>query len=160
MKSLAGKGFTLLELMVATGIFLAAAVGLLSLFVLTIQLADTAKNNTIATNATMAKIEEMRNSPFDSLATDYGSTGIPGNTFHINNWLSVNDHCGAVEISDVYGNARLYEVRVTVSWRQKSGRILGEDANFNGSLDAGEDQNGNMQLDSPAEIVTLISRRP
>lgn len=45
-----------------------------------------------------------------------------------------------------------------VCYREKN-RIIGEDANLNGVLDAGEDDNENGELDSPAHIETVIVQK-
>lgn len=75
-----------------------------------------------------------------------------------------------------YGAGRMYQVDIAVSWKQRSGRIVGEDNGgsagtestyaLNGVLDAsvGEDTdayggNNNSQLDSPVHIRGLIANR-
>jgi len=52
----------------------------------------------------------------------------------------------------------LLQATVSVCWRQKN-RVIGEDKNLNGALDAGEDANGNKIIDSPVELTTLIVNR-
>ena len=47
-------------------------------------------------------------------------------------------------------------VRLVASWQQMSGRMVGEDVNLDGVLQASEDVNGNTWMDSPAELVVLI----
>jgi hypothetical protein len=147
------RGFTLMELMFASFIILA-------LYINCINLSELAKNTTIAINAAQAKIEEIRNYPFDTI-TVYGPGGSKGNAFTIPNWLSSSNHQGAIERTELVAT-QLYEFRVTVSWRERSGRIIGEDKNFDGDCqDSGEDTSpANGQCDSPAKVVTLISRRP
>ena len=49
-------------------------------------------------------------------------------------------------------------VTISVCWRQGS-RIIGEDLNLNGALDAGEDTNGNGIIDSTVELVTQVANR-
>ncbi|MBI5554451.1 MAG: prepilin-type N-terminal cleavage/methylation domain-containing protein [Elusimicrobia bacterium] len=55
------------------------------------------------------------------------------------------------------GYDRLLEVVITVCWRAKDGRIIGEDTNLNGVLDAGEDMNANSELDSPVKFRGFIT---
>lgn len=171
---LSNRGFTLPELMLAVSVLLIAILGLLASYISCIALGMTAKNITIALNGAKAKIEEIRNSSFYTVVGDYSPGGAQGNSFHINNWPEAAGHCGAVEIvnpttgtklnTDPTANPglNLYEVRVTVSWREKGNRIIGEDTNFDGDLDAGagEDAISNGQLDSPVKIVTLIAKKP
>lgn len=160
MMESSNKGFTLLELMLAVAILLIALGGFLFAYITCIALSLTAKNTTVALSGANAKIEEIKNSQFDILVANYSPGGTPGNSFLINNWLNAIDQRGTVEIVAANSSLTLYEVRVTVSWREKGGRILGEDKDLDSVLDSGEDTNGNNQLDSPVKIVTLISRRP
>jgi hypothetical protein len=149
-----------MELMFASFIMLIAFTGILALYINCINLSELSKNTTIAVNAAQAKIEEIRNYPFDTI-TVYGPGGSRGNAFTIPNWLSSSNHQGAIERTEIVAT-QLYEFRVTVSWRERSGRIIGEDKNFDGDCqDSGEDTSpANGQCDSPSKVVTLISRRP
>lgn len=179
MMKLSNRGFTLPELMLAVFVLLIAILGLLASYISCIALGMTAKNITVALNGAKAKIEEIRNSSFYTVVGDYSLGGAQGDSFHINNWPEAAGHCGAVEIVDpdptnpnpgvklntsstANPGLNLYEVRVTVSWREKGNRIIGEDRNFNGQLDIGlgEDTTANGQLDSPVKIVTLIAKKP
>ena len=65
-----------------------------------------------------------------------------------------------------YGPDRLYQIDITVAWRQRNGRIVGENNGegsggiaLNGIMDGSEDADGNGMLDSPIHITGLISRR-
>lgn len=70
-----------------------------------------------------------------------------------------------------YGAERMYQVDISVSFRQREGRIIGEDNGgtngmtsaeaLNGILDTavGEDANGNGILDSPVYIKGLLTSR-
>ena len=60
---------------------------------------------------------------------------------------------GIVYIDDSAPN--ILKITAVVSWKQGNGRIIGEDSNLNGQLDAGEDKNGNGSLDSLVQFVTL-----
>ncbi len=61
------------------------------------------------------------------------------------------------------GYDRLLEVTITVCWRAKDGRIIGEDNGagggiaLNGILDGAEDINGNGELDSPVKFMEFIT---
>jgi len=60
---------------------------------------------------------------------------------------------GVVYVDDT--NPELLEVTVSVCWQQVL-RVIGEDKNLNGVLDAGEDTNGNGKIDSSVQLVTRI----
>ena len=143
-------GFTLLELIIGSVILVVAIVGLLAAFGNCFTINEGARNLTIAMNNAQGKIEEIRNLTFDQVAAQDGAN------FEIIE-LPDNDSEGIVEINT--NNPNLLTVTITVCWRQKGGRIFGEDTNLNGALDTGEDTNGNNVLDSPAQLVTLIASR-
>lgn len=157
------SGFTLIELMIGAAIMIIALVGLLATYTGSFRLNETAGNLTIAINIGQEKLEEIRNHSFDSIVTDYSSGGSPGGTFN----PSPLDGSGIIDIIDDGSDdpehvtsSDLLQITITISWRQKANRVIGEDADLNGTWDlASEDANGNGQFDSPAQVVTLISRR-
>jgi len=57
------------------------------------------------------------------------------------------------------GYGRLFEAKITAHFKLPNGRIIGEDKNLNGILDAGEDLNGNGELDSPVFLKSFVSRK-
>ncbi len=144
-------GFTLLELMIAVSVLIVALVGLLGVFSHMISLNENSGKLTLVVAACQAKLEEMRNSTFSNLYTTYNGTSFNPNGF------SSGDAKGSIYINN--SNPNLLQVFVSVSWRTRSNRIVGEDRNLNGVLDAGEDSNANGRLDSPAEIATLMGQR-
>ena len=166
-------GFTLLELMIGSAILIVALAGLLAAFIGCFRLNETAKNLTIAVTGAQEKLEEIRNYNFDTVVGSYSPGGSQGNTFTIDpaTWLAVANQRAVIYILDPQTGAilntgpmadpglSLYEVRIAVCWRQKGGRMLGEDDNLNGALNAGEDDNGNGYIDSPAQLATLIAER-
>ncbi|MFQ5680575.1 MAG: kelch repeat-containing protein [Candidatus Omnitrophota bacterium] len=64
-----------------------------------------------------------------------------------------------------YGADRMYDLDITVSWRQGNGRIVGEDNGANGGtaldgiINGSEDVNGNGILDSPVHLSARIGQR-
>lgn len=78
-----------------------------------------------------------------------------------NNYNDFNGSCVVYirEIDPIGEN--LKEARVVVSWKQRLGRIIGEDINLNGELDTGEDKTGGHsgELDSPCEIISAFAKR-
>lgn len=145
------SGFTLLELMIAVSVLIVALAGLLAVFAHLMSLNENSRKLTLAVTACQAKLEEMRNSNFSTLYTTYNATNFnPGG-------FSSGEAKAAVSINN--SNPNLLQVFVSVSWRVRSNRVIGEDANLNGALDAGEDSNGNGRIDSPAAIATLMAQR-
>ena len=147
------EGFTLLELLFAVSILVAVIAGMVRLFVFTSTQADIAGRKTIAVSEAQTKLEEIRNHDYDLVATDYGSGGTPGNTFN----LSLIDGMGVIYIDS--SNAELLVLEVVVSWNNKYNRVVGEDQDLDGVLDAGEDTNSNGKLDSSVELITYLTRR-
>lgn len=145
------SGFTLLELMIAVAVIIIALAGLLAVFSHLMYLNENARKLTLAVTACQDKLEEMRNSNFSTLYATYNGTSFNPNGF------SAGEAKGAISINN--SNPNLLQVCVNVSWRTRSNRVIGEDKNLNGMLDAGEDINPNNRLDSPAEIITLMCQR-
>ncbi len=148
-------GFTLIELMLASGILVVALVGLLGSYVLCFNLEESAANLTLATLAVEQKEEEIRNFSFFDIFNQYNNS-----TFEISG-INNADGEGSVRVDN--SNPDLLTVTINACWRQRGGRIMGEDDGrgggiaLNGRLDGAEDANGNGVLDSPAQIVTLVT---
>ncbi|MFH1655613.1 MAG: type II secretion system protein [Candidatus Omnitrophota bacterium] len=142
------KAFTLMELMIAALILAIVLVGLLASYLSCMQLAEIAKNTSIAMNAARAQTEHIEEHDFDNIKIDYDNEAFP---------LVNLTGMGVSYVDDT--DPDLLLVTVTVCWRQQRGRVIGEDSDVDGVLDAGEDTNGNGMLDSVAQIVTKIARR-
>lgn len=149
------KGFTLIELMVALAILAFCLTGLLLTYIGMLVLNETTRNLTIATNAAQTELEKLRNQSNQPLGFD-SLVNFNGATFDVPGFIAGNAK-GRIEVANA-GYADLNQVRIVVSWKQRGARIIGEDTNLNGVLNAGEDQNGNGILDSPAEIISFIAR--
>ena len=158
------QGFTLVELMIAVLILTISLSGLLHAFSTCFILNENSRNISLALNGAQEMIEQIRNDDFDDIYDTYN-----GGMFNLgSDWfLSDNDHKGVIEVikngSDTASitNDDLLQVRVVICWRQQGGRIIGEDINLNGELDTGEDKSSplNGRIDSPAELITLISNQ-
>ena len=138
-------GFTLFELLIAMLIFVTAVATLVAAQDGCMTLAESARNMTSAVNGARLMTEQVRSTPFANVAA------LNNQTFTLPGWLV--EHKGNVRV--ITTDPTLLSVYVSVTWRQKNGRVYGEDRNLNGVLDAGEDQNGNGRLDSPASFATL-----
>ena len=142
------RGFTLVEILLAVAILGFALCGILAMYSTCFVLMATSKNVNIATNAAQGLIEEIRSSPFTRIIGDYN-----GLNFIVN---AIPSSRGVVYVDDT--DPDLLELTISVCWKQGN-RIIGEDTNLNGVLDAGEDANGNGIIDSPVELVTRIANR-
>ena len=144
------RGFTFIEILLASGILAFSVCGILFAYVSCAALVNLSKNMNTATNAAIGMMEEVRGSPFTQIVDTYN-----GLNFILNDTPPIPS-MGTVTIDDT--NPEFLEVTISVSWQQGN-RIIGEDANLNGILDAGEDTDGNGILNSPAEVVTRIANR-
>lgn len=142
------RGFTLAEILLSTAILVFALCGMLMMYSTCFVLMATSKNINIATNAAQGLIEEMRSSPFTQMVDDYN-----GLNFIVD---AIPSSRGVVYVDDT--DPELLQVTISVCWNQGN-RIIGEDTNLNGVLNAGEDANGNGIIDSPVELVTRIANR-
>lgn len=151
------QGFTMVELVIVIGIMSVSIVGLLSLFLYTSVQGEMSGNKTLAVKTAQSKVEEIRNHTYSLIAADYALGGTPGNTFDISGVTGK----GVVYIDSTNApcSAELLCIEIDVSWQNKYGRMIGEDINYNGVPDAGEDVNVNNRLDSPVKIVSMITRR-
>lgn len=142
-------GFTLLELMIASGVLIIALVGLLATYIACLELEETTKNSNSALNAARQVLEEIRDTPFLSIFDTYD-----GYTFHVPGFAA-NSSQGYVSINN---STDLLNVTIGVCWRQKSLRIIGECQDVAGVVSF-SDANGNSILDSPVQLTTLMGQR-
>ncbi|PIQ90734.1 MAG: hypothetical protein COV71_02995 [Candidatus Omnitrophica bacterium CG11_big_fil_rev_8_21_14_0_20_41_12] len=142
------KGFTLPEMLLAAVIASFALCGILLTYITCLDTVKLSKNVSIATSAAQGLIEDIRSTPFPQIITNYDQL-----IFTVNNIPSSR---GIVYVDDT--NPELLLVTVSVCWKQGN-RIIGEDTNLNGALDAGEDTNGNGIIDSTVELVTQVANR-
>jgi len=166
MRSL--TGFTLSELMIAALVLVTILVGLLASYVTCFDLNETNRNTTSALNAAQEKMAEIRNWNFDTVCSDFNTD--PDNKFTVFG-MPAGESMGVVyayvdtEYNTCPGgfnctcNYDILRVVISVCWRQKGGRVIGEDTNLDGVLDvgAGEDTNGNGQIDSPVQLISFVT---
>ena len=139
------NGFSLVELLISAGIFLLAFVGILMSYLTCLELAQLSKNTSTAVHAVKARLETIQNTAFDQIKATYNNV-----TFTTTGLTGI----GVSYVDDT--NPRLLLVTIPFCWKQPSGRIIGEDTNLNGQVNAGEDKNANNLLDSPVQIVTYL----
>ncbi|MBM3244611.1 MAG: prepilin-type N-terminal cleavage/methylation domain-containing protein [Candidatus Omnitrophica bacterium] len=153
-------GFTLIELLLVVVILAFSLTGILAAYVSCFVLSATSKNISIATNEALTRIEEIRstpyayitNSPADAMNPGYKSS--PDYSFFVN---SLPSGVGFINIDD--SNPERLIVTVSLCWRQGN-RIIGEDTNLNGLLEAWEDIDNDGITDSTVQFSTIIVDRP
>lgn len=137
-----------MELLVATIVFSLAFIGLLLSFVKSMELHEASRNTSYALSAVRSRIEVIKNTAFDQIVSTYDEA-----TFTDANLNGIG--VSYIDNSD----PDLLEVTVSFAWIQKNGRVVGEDQDLDGVLDAGEDTDLNNVLSSPAQAVTYIYDR-
>ncbi|MEW6009170.1 MAG: hypothetical protein AB1629_06020 [Candidatus Omnitrophota bacterium] len=162
-------GFTLAELMVASLVLVTILVGLLASFVTCLDLNETSRNLTTALDAAQQKVAEIREHSFSDVCAYYNgrSTDSDGNPDDLDDmpagesrrivYVYVDSGLNSCTTYNCTCDYKILRIIISVCFRQKSGRVIGEDKNLNGVLDAGEDKNANNQIDSPAQIVTFLT---
>jgi type II secretory pathway pseudopilin PulG len=167
MKRRSKKGFVLLEVMLAAAIAAFAICGILLTYITGMDLIRISRNASIATSAAQGVLERIRSTPFPDITsmiflvngTSYPPIVVNSNLTRWNFPLSVNNlpanRC-AVYVDDT--DPEFLLITISVCWRQGN-KVIGEDANLNGALDAGEDINGNSIIDSTVELVTQVANR-
>ncbi len=144
------RGFTLLELLIASGILVIALTGLLATYAACFDLVETTRNSNLALNAAQKNLEEMRNANFLSIFSSYNGT-----TFQVSG-MPANSSLGFISINN--SNSSLLKVAVGVCWRQKGSRVVGE-CNDSGGVLVFSDSNGDGRLNSPVELSTYMAQR-
>ena len=141
------RGFTLVEVLVASAVLILATTGILLSYLRCLELNEVSRNSSLAVKVAKSKMEEIKSTAFNNIRTTFHQVNysVPGLTARMVSYVDDS-------------TADLLEVTVTVCWQQQNGRIYGEDINLNGQLDGGEDTNGNGILDSPVKLVSKIFR--
>lgn len=142
------SGFTLAELVVAAGIMGVVVAGILVSYIRCMELNEASQNKSLAVKAARHQMEIIKNTAYANLVATYHNVpfAVTGFTGQGISYVTVLD-------------AKNTQVVVSVSWRQKNGRVYGEDKNLNGVINAGEDANVDGMLNSPVDIVTRIFKR-
>ena len=142
------QGFTLAELIVSAGILGVVIAGILVSYMRCMELNEASRNKSLAIKAARDRMEVIKTTPLASLVATYNNVPFDVTGF-------VGKGISYVTVLD----SKNVQVVVSVSWKQKNGRVYGEDKNLNGVLDAGEDKNSDGKLNSPVDITTRIFDR-
>ena len=138
-------GLTLVELLIAVLILVPFFTIGLQTFIKCIELSDIAKNSSLAITGIKSRLAVIENTSYNQIAGIYNNT-----TFTITG-------LNGIGITYVDTSAKHLTVTISFSWRERNGRIIGEDKNLNGNLNAGEDTiTVNNRLDSIAQASTQI----
>lgn len=160
------KGLSLVEILLATLIIVTVAGAVFSLYPQLFQGVDVSSQKMVAFEEARQEIETLRNlnsADFSTLL--YNVSYDPANNETPNprpfNTIMANSS-GVYYVEKMHRKDgslvdNLVSVEVLVCFRVGR-RMVGEDANFNGGLDAGEDQNGDNKITSPVSLRTLIMR--
>ncbi len=141
-------GFTLIELLISVGLLAIVVSSTVAALITCMGLTSKSRNTHIAETAAIGLAEEIHSAPFPQLVDDYDDLN-----FAVN---AIPSSRGVVNIDDT--NSDLLQVTISVCWRQGT-RLIGEDNNLNGALDANEDANANGIIDSPVQIVMQVANR-
>jgi len=139
------SGMTIVEVLIAVFILL-PILGLgMQTFVKCMELSDMAKNSSLAVWGVKKELAAIENTTFNQIYTTYHNA-----TFTIPDINGI----GKVAVDNTVDDHVI--VHVSFSWQERRGRVMGEDKNLNGVLNAGEDANGNGLLDSTVEMTTQV----
>ncbi len=139
------EGFTLVELLVVAAILITLFAGSLMAFFRSIQLGEISRNSSNALLVTKNRLEQIKNTDFDQIPATY------------NNATFTTAGLDGIGVSYVDStNPNLHIVRVAFCWKEKNGRVFGEDLDLDGQLDVDENQDGNEFIDSPVQVIASI----
>ncbi|OQX85148.1 MAG: hypothetical protein B6D55_07830 [Candidatus Omnitrophica bacterium 4484_70.2] len=143
---------TLLEICLATLVFIVALIGILLFYFNTQEFNELASSFSVALNEAKKMMEVIRSTQFSDIYATYNNYRFDPEGF------SSGLAKGIVYIDKEAGRDDLLRVNVVICFRAGR-RIIGEDLDLDGVLDSGEDRNGNGRLDSPVELTTLVTSR-
>ena len=138
------NAFTLTELLVATLLLACLFSGVMVTFFRCLELSEVSNNSTTAVLAAKSKLSEIENTDFSQISANYNNVSF--------NVADVNAK-GVTYVTAT--SADVLTISVVICWKQSNGRVYGEDNNLNGTLNTGEDKNGNGQLDSIVSLTTV-----
>ena len=137
------RGFTIPELMMACFVLQALFVGAIVTIVKCMEYSDLARHQSQALASVRTRMMQIENTPYAQVFA----------TYHDTNFTAAGlNGLGKILVDD--SDPSLLTITTTFCWRERSGRVIGEDSDLDGVLDAGEDKNANGRIDSSVQIVT------
>ncbi|HPB67929.1 MAG TPA: hypothetical protein PLT76_08240 [Candidatus Omnitrophota bacterium] len=138
------QGLTLPELLIATIILLPLFVGTIFSFIKCMELSEMARHSSMAVLACKNKMAEIENTTFAQVYGNFNNTTFTTPDLNGTGVVYVNN-----------SNPDVLEISASFSWRERTGRVFGEDQDLDGQIDAGEDVNGNGILDSIVQLASV-----
>jgi len=141
-------GLTLVEILIASVILTVALGGILTFTAQYLKGLDSTRNFSIAINAAQERMERIKAQTsttsdsqklgsFDQL-TLYNN--LPFNVYAEDGTTVLTNFKGISYVTTAMTSpVTMYRVKVVVWWKENDGRIMGEDKDFDGTLDTGED---------------------
>lgn len=157
-------GFTLVEVLIASIILVGTLAVILGVFTQCLNSAQSSSNHIKAINMAQHYLEKIRvriDPANDAATISFSNLGRWNNqTFQLENGKYVVV-CYVSQVPNA--PMTIWDVKVLTCWREAANRILGEDDGagdpgnaLNGQLDLDEDENENGELDSPAQLQTIL----
>lgn len=146
-----------MELLLTFSLLAFCLCGILLTYINMFLLADLSRDLTQTTNLIQAKMEQIKKTDFDAIAS-FALAFDANLRFENETGYDSNLKKGIVtaEVTTM-SYSDLKRVRIVSSFKSR-GRVIGEDKNLDGDLDIDEDTLIiNNRLDSPVEAVTLIA---
>lgn len=138
------EGLTLPELLITTIILLPLFVGTILSFVKCMELSEMARHSSMAVLACKNKMAEIENTAFAQVYSNFNNT-----TF------TAPDLNGTGVVYVDNSDPDFLEITASFSWRERTGRVVGEDLDLDGQIDSGEDANNNGMLDSVVQLASM-----
>ena len=138
-------GLTLPELLMAILILVPLFIGAILTFVKCMEYSAMAKNSSTAILASKNRMAQIDNTIYGQVFANYNST-----TFTAAGLNGI----GVTYVNNADPN--LLDITISFCWRERNGRVIGEDKDLDGVLDAGEDTDGDNMIDS---LVSLTTKR-
>ena len=135
-----------MEVMVSAFLLIVGMLAILITYNHAMELSEMSRNISLAVRGAKSRMETIKNTDPAQMSANFHNV-----SFTIPNINGM----GKSYIDDVT-DPDLIQIIVNFSWRDKRGRVIGEDLDLDGVLDGGEDQNANGRLDSPVELTTQI----
>lgn len=110
------NAFTLVEVLITTVILTVVFTGLIKLIINCTTLSKSAESLTYAIGEAQSKIEEIKNSSYDNVVSNYDNT-----TFNLN---AISGGTGKIKVSEIGADvvSDLLEVDLSINWDDTSGR--------------------------------------